>query len=353
MTSLPERRSETKPAASAPGDAEGRAHASGLHHTGNPGSVPAPASAPAPVRALTGLVAALLALGLALVWFAAFSGDGAHTATSADATPAEDLFLYLVGVGAATIANATGVGGGVVFLPAFEFLSKGGHVAVSAAQIVGMSFVIQSFGMTVGSLRWLGHIFRNRVADTGVPPRAFLRLLMLVLACSLPALLATQQLHTSPPEAVLYAFKAVSIGLGLLLLVSTARAHGRVLDRTAPTRADYAALALLTLAGGAATAFFSVGTGELVALYLFVRRFPLVTTAAIAVMASAANVLVGVGAHLYAGGLPWGVLAFVIPGAVTGGYVARHVALMLGPVRLKLFAAGWITLSSGYLLWMH
>ncbi len=308
-------------------------------HTGTPAK-----RMPAKPRWLRRLTA-----GAAAVMVAAYGGLVMNTDHSA-LTALEGLFLYLVGFGAATIANSTGVGGGVVFLPAFEYLGAGGHIAIVAGQIVGMSFIIQSFGMSTGCLRWLHRIHDPRGTDTGVPPTVFLRMLGLVLACALPAMLITQSLHTSPPEAILWAFKTVSVALGLLVLITSWLGRGRLQNRSHPTRADYALLALLSVIGGIATAFFSVGVGELVALYLFTRNFPLITTAALAVIASAVSVLFGVWDHLLSGPQPWDILMYVIPGAITGGIIARSFAEMLGPVRLKVFAASWITLSSTYLL---
>jgi len=294
------------------------------------------------LKNLTALSAALM-----VVAYGALVMSANHSALTAP----EGLFLYLVGLGAATIANSTGVGGGVVFLPAFEYLGAGGHIAIMAGQIVGMSFIIQSFGMSTGSLRWLHRIHDHKTADTGVPPTVFLRMLALVLGCALPAMLVTQALHTSPSEAILWSFKAVSMALGLLVLLASWLGRGRPMNRSHPTRADYMALAVLSLIGGIATAFFSVGVGELVALYLFARNFPLVTTAALAVIASAISVLVGVWDHLLAAPQPWDILMYVIPGAITGGFIARSFAELLGPIRLKVFAASWITLSSGWLIW--
>ncbi len=291
-----------------------------------------------------------LTASAAALMLAAYGGLALSTDHSA-LTNLEGLFLYLVGLGAATIANSTGVGGGVVFLPAFEYLATGGHIAIMAGQIVGMSFIIQSFGMSTGSLRWLHRIHDHRSAGTGIPPGVFLRMLTLVLGCALPAMLVTQALHTSPPEAILWSFKAISVALGLLVLITSWLGRGRLQNRSHPTRADYAALAFLSLIGGIATAFFSVGVGELVALYLFARNFPLVTTATLAVIASAVSVLVGVWDHLLAGTQPWDILMYVIPGAITGGFIARPFAEFLGPMRLKVFAASWITLSSGWLIW--
>ncbi|WP_262689411.1 sulfite exporter TauE/SafE family protein [Kordiimonas aestuarii] len=262
------------------------------------------------------------------------------------------FLLFLVGLGAATIASATGVGGGVVFLPAFEYLGEAGLVAIAASQIVGMSFIIQSFGMSTGSLSWLLRIYDHKNPDTGVPPRAFFSMLALVLAPALPALALTQAIFDAPPDAVLYWFKALSIGLGLTLLLTTLVGPRHVAVRLVPTRGDYAVLAVLGGIGGMATAFFSVGVGELVALYLFIRNFPLVTAAAAAVMVSALSVLAGVSHHIMTDPQPWGLLMFLIAGAVLGGAIAKYFALYLGARRLKLFAAAWITLSSAYLMWV-
>lgn len=264
----------------------------------------------------------------------------------------DNWLLFLVGTGAATIANSTGVGGGVVFLPTFEFLGSQGVVEIKAGQIVAMSFVIQCFGMTTGSITWLNRIYHHKQPDTGIPPSSFFQLIAIVLAAGVPALLLTQHLFSgAPPKAVLFWFKALSIALGLALLTSTLAASNRTMERSKVSGLDQILLLLLGVLGGAATAFFSVGLGELVALYLFIRGFPLVTSAAVAVIVSAVSVLVGVSHHLISVDLPWHLLALIIPGAMLGGYVANRFAYWLGPRRLKIFAALWITLSSAYMLW--
>ena len=57
------------------------------------------------------------------------------------------LFSVL-GVIGAIFANATGAGGGVVFVPFFNYLS------FSAQSVVATSFAIQCCGMTAGALTW-------------------------------------------------------------------------------------------------------------------------------------------------------------------------------------------------------
>lgn len=305
-------------------------------------TVSPPSLPPRPwLRVLTIAVIAALVLGYALVW----------CALSAPLLPANDNWLlFLVGISAATIANSTGVGGGVVFLPTFEFLGNQGLVTILPGQIVAMSFIIQSFGMSTGSITWLNRIYHHKSPDTGIAPTSFFALIAIVLATGTPALIATQQLFDAPPKMVLFWFKAISIGLGMMLLFTTLAGGKHMTERHRAERLDMVLLAFLGALGGVATAFFSVGVGELVALYLFIRGFPLVTSAAIAVIVSALSVLAGVGHHLSVGSQPWELLAFIIPGAMLGGYVANHFAYWLGPKRLKIFAALWITLSSLYML---
>jgi uncharacterized membrane protein YfcA len=273
-----------------------------------------------------------------------------HAVQSPFLPAADNWLLFLVGIGAATIANSTGVGGGVVFLPTFEFLGNEGLILIAPAQIVAMSFIIQSFGMTTGSITWLNRIYSHKSPDTGISPASFFKLIALILIAALPAMLASQALITAPPQIILFWFKAVSIALGSMLLFTTLRDGNDQRDRHSLETKDILALFILSAFGGVATAFFSVGVGELVALYLFIRGFPLVTSAAVAVIVSALSVLAGVGHHLLAGPQPWELLAFIIPGAMLGGYMANRFAYWLGPKKLKIFAALWIIFSSIYML---
>jgi len=115
-------------------------------------------------------------------------------------------------------------------------------------------------------------------------------------------------------------------------------------------RADYVALALLAAVGGFVTALFSVGIGELVALYLFIRHYPLVLCTGAAVVISAIVVLLGAPFHIMAGNVRWEVIVLTAPGAIIGGYVARPVALWLGVTRMKTLDGAWIVASGLYLI---
>lgn len=269
-------------------------------------------------------------------------------------TAIDHFYLFFVGIFAATIANSTGMGGGVVFLPAFEFISDY-KMSLSAAQIIGMSFVIQCFGMTMGSCRWLFKAYGsapkdNASPDTGIKEQDFWRLIGWVLIFAIPALLITQYGLEKDKDLILFIFKAFSIALGLKLLIATwLTPHDAPRKRTLD-QADYRFLAAAGVLGGVATALFSVGVGEFVALYLFIRNFPLVTCAATAVILSALTVIIGLPWHVIHTPLPWDLLAIVIPGALLGGFLARSFALWLGNRRLKYMAAVWIIGSSLFLL---
>lgn len=298
-----------------------------------------------PLRLLTLIVATLLGTALLAIWW------------QADLTWARAVQFFpvlFVGIGGATIANASGVGGGVVFVPVFDYFNSAGIVPVTATQIVATSFLIQCFGMTTGSLTWLNKMHHQGPQPaTGIATRDFWQIICWVVAGCLPALLATQYIFAFTPADVLFWFKSLSICLGCALLMSVWRDNPNKRPRDSLAQIDLLVLAALGVIGGFATALFSVGVGELVALYLFIRNYPLVTCAATAVIITAITVLTGLVYHLLHTDIPWQLAAFAIPGAVIGGYIARGFAYFLGPHRLKILAGLWIVGSSVYLLAAH
>ena len=256
-----------------------------------------------------------------------------------------------IGVFGALIANATGAGGGVVFVPVFNVLREANLAPIAPGGIVGASFLIQCFGMTVGSLTWLNRLYgaRNR-HELDLPLAAKLRVMAIVLGCSTPALLVTQTALEIDPATALIWFKGFSICLGSALLASAIFRNGGVHGRTDLAAGDAAALAVLALAGGVVTALFSVGVGEFVALYLLARGYPMRATIAAAVMISAITVIIGAPYHLANTELPWEVIALAAPGVAVGGFLARRAAYLLGEKRLKIAASLWIIVSSLYLI---
>lgn len=255
-----------------------------------------------------------------------------------------------IGLLGALIANSTGVGGGVVFVPAFSMLRETGVMDLSPSQTVGVSFAIQCFGMSVGSLTWLSRL--HAVPDSASAQTARVRVILICAPLSIAALLFTQIVIQPDPAFAFILFKAFSITLGLTLLAQLLFSTKRE-DRAAELApADLWALGGIGLVGGAATAMFSVGVGELMALYLFLRRFPLEVCVPPAVIVSALSVISGTPYHVGQGHLVVEILIFAAPAVMLGGFLARRLAHALGAHLLKLCAALWIVASSVVLIAM-
>jgi uncharacterized membrane protein YfcA len=263
------------------------------------------------------------------------------------------FFLPAIGMVGAIIANTSGTGGGVVFVPVFNVLRHEGIFDLTREQIVAASFLIQCFGMTIGSLTWTNNIYSTPKPATGVSPRAFWGIVFGVCALSIPVMLLTQRLTDFEPAQVLVAFKLFSICLGLALIITTWTVNRALPERTVLARIDMIVLAVLALAGGFVTALFSVGVGEFIALYLFIRHYPLNTCTATAVIISALHVQTGAIYNIENELVPWEVVALAAPGALLGGFLARRIAHWLGSKRLKTLDGGWIVLSSVYLILLN
>lgn len=268
-----------------------------------------------------------------------------------------DLFYFpLIGVIGAIIANAAGVGGGVVFIPAFNILSANDVIDLNMKKIVAISLMIQCFGMSVGSIRWFAQRQTKTAALSKPAPSradkdvALWRIIMIVLAGCLPALWAVQIFADFEVATLLFLFKILSLGLGIFLLATTLLVGEKTGERSQLGATDKRALVIIGVLGGVSTALFSVGVGELLALYLFLRNFPLYICVAPAVIVSAITVISAAPWHLLNTDIEWEIVVLAAPGAMIGGYIARPIAEKLGAKRLKLLAATWISVSSLYLM---
>ena len=99
----------------------------------------------------------------------------------------------------------------------------------------------------------------------------------------------------------------------------------------------------MAYAGGIITAWLSVGVGELVAIYLILRRFDATFAVAVAVVISAITVWSAAPQQLLSGDqAQWQIILLAGPGAIIGGLIARPLVLKLGAQRLKLFFGCWL-----------
>ncbi|TNE57011.1 MAG: sulfite exporter TauE/SafE family protein [Sphingomonadales bacterium] len=265
-------------------------------------------------------------------------------------------FLPGIGVIGAIIANASGTGGGVVFVPVFNALRDLGVMALDPLRVTAVSMGIQAFGMSLGALRWTDRLYHQRepaALEAKTSTRDYWLICALVVALGLPALLATQRVVPFDGHAVLLGYKSFSILLGLALILATWTINRAVPERQGLERADLLALALIAIPGGAITALFSVGIGELVAFYLFLRHYPVLLCVGTACVISSLSVIAGLVWHIEHGTVQWEVVLLAAPGAMLGALAARPIAMWLGPRKLKTAGGAWIVLSALYLLWLN
>jgi uncharacterized membrane protein YfcA len=265
-------------------------------------------------------------------------------------------FLPGIGALAAVIANTSGTGGGVVFVPVFNGLREHGVMALDPLRVTAASMAIQCFGMTMGGLRWADRLLHQPDAGAAgagyvrVRPRDFALVIGAVLAFALPALLAMQRLTVVDGQMILLGYKIFSIFLGLALIITTWTINHKRAERARLETIDLLILMLIAIPGGALTALFSVGVGELVALYLFIRHYPVLLCTGTACVISSISVLVGIVWHIEMDTVAWEIVLLAGPGAVVGAFLARPIALWLGAKRLKTLDGTWIVLSAVYLI---
>lgn len=267
-------------------------------------------------------------------------------------------FLPGVGVVGAIIANASGTGGGVVFVPVFNAMRAWGEWQLDPLRITAISMGIQAFGMSMGALRWTDRLLHQpaipeHTNEAHVRIRDYGAICLAVLAFSLPVQLATQMLVQVDGRTVLLAYKGFSVVLGLALIAATWTVNRDAAERNALAPLDLMVLALLAIPGGFITALFSVGIGELVAFYLFLRHYPMVLAVGTACVISSLSMIAGTLVNQQAGIVEWDIVLLAAPGAMAGAVLARPIALWLGPRRLKTAGAVWIVLSALYLLWLN
>jgi uncharacterized protein len=247
------------------------------------------------------------------------------------------LFQYLpftgMGLIGAIFANSTGAGGGVVFIPAFQWLG------FTDAQSVGTSFAIQCFGMTAGSFAWLRYARSDQTRAEEWACFSYVTLLCAVF--SVLGLAAVNGLSIAAPGSLKQIFAIFSLVLGSSLLFSVMR-YGTTDIRWQVSTTDSVMIVLIGLFGGVITAWLSVGVGEILALYLLLRGFSATMSVAAAVCVSAISVWSSIAHHAMADNVEWDVILFAGPAAVIGGTIAKRLAVWMPPVQLKVFFSCWV-----------
>jgi len=252
------------------------------------------------------------------------------------------LFTVL-GIVGAVFANATGAGGGVVFVPFFNYL------AFDATSIVATSFAIQCCGMTAGAITWWRYKQQNHPSDPEWYP--VVPSLRLTLPFSALGLLVAQ---FGPQYFSLLAWlqggvAELHIGFGIfsiflaIAIFASIPLMGNKTYRYSFIRLDTLCLPVIGFVGGIITAWLSVGVGELVAVYLIIRGFNITMAIASAVILSALSVWCAIVYHItVTEAVIWPVVLFAGAGAIMGGMLAKYVVLAFSPQKLKIFFGAWV-----------
>lgn len=243
----------------------------------------------------------------------------------------------LLGVAGAIFANSTGAGGGVIFIPFFN------QLAFTEQQAIGTSIAIQCFGMTSGALTWWFH-YRQQKTDL-ILWQGFKRIIVITSIASVLGIWLIYGFDIKAQSSLPYSFSWFSLilGLSILLIVFWVKPQR---ERSQLIFVDWIAFIVIGLFGGVITAWLSVGVGELLAIYLILRRFDVTMAVAAAVVVSAITVWSAIGQHtLIEYNIYWQVVFFAGPGAILGGVLAKTLVTHLSARRLKLFFSFWLLLT--------
>jgi len=249
-------------------------------------------------------------------------------------------YFFLLGVFGAIVANSTGAGGGIIFIPFFTALGLTGDAAF------GTSIVIQCFGMTAGAISWLTTSLIVK-ANSHHLKQLICQLLIICGSTSIIGVLSGQYIF-DPDDASLMVdiFKGFSIVFGLILLAIIFNSHKQKHTQFDLLPADIVLLVITCYIGGLITAWISVGIGEIVAIVLILRRYPTMVAIAMGVAVSAISVLTAAYHHIVIiDSVNWSIILFAVPGAILGGTFAYLLSEKLGPTRLKIFFSIWIILT--------
>jgi uncharacterized membrane protein YfcA len=242
-------------------------------------------------------------------------------------------FSFLGAVGA-IFANSTGAGGGVVFIPMFN------ELGFTEKQSVATSFAIQCFGMTAGAITWWCH-YKTQKTELRLW-QGFKRIITITSIASVIGLWLVYRFDIASPASLHQSFSWFSLLLGIFIIITVylLKPHR---ERSQLYIFDGIILSVIGLFGGALTAWLSVGVGELLAIYLILRRFDISMAVSTAVIVSAITVWAGIWQHtLMNFQVYWQIVIFAGPAAVLGGIFAKTLVGYLSATRLKLFFALWL-----------
>jgi len=248
--------------------------------------------------------------------------------------------FFIIGLGGAIIANATGAGGGILFIPAFT------NMGISQEEAVATSIVIQCFGMTSGTIAWFLS-FKKRPAIYR-RYESFMKTTILTAgtASIIGVLLGEYVLSNKLPFSINSIFAILSICFGLIILAISYLKLTRTNPRSQSSALDILLCSLIGFSGGIITSIISIGVGEVLLMLLFFRNYPIQISIFMAVAISSITVLTAAPYFIYnINTVVWGIVMFAAPAAMLGGILGQKLTARLGATRIKIFCGFWIFLT--------
>ena len=225
----------------------------------------------------------------------------------------DSIYLTTVSFFAASVANATAVGGGFLFMPLFIYVYN-----LPALVALKLSLATQAFGMTSGAIGWGRHYIDTQAFIIGS-------------AASICGVWLASFVWVVSAEQIKLLFALTSLAVFFALIIEAKFVDSGLEQAVnfsfSPSTVFFIAAALV---GGLVTGWTAIGVGEVIALYLlFVYRLKIEVAIATGVAVLAASSVAGLVFHSILGGIPWELLMFTIPGVLIGGRVGARIAKAL------------------------
>ena len=223
------------------------------------------------------------------------------------------ILLTLVAFFAASVANATAIGGGFLFMPLFIFVYQ-----LAPPVALKLSIATQAFGMSSGALTW-GRDYIDKNA------------FILASFASICGVWFATYNFAVPSGYIKPLFALISLGVFIALVIEM---RLKVLNQQQKAHFSFNAFSiffvLAAFAGGLVTGWTAIGVGEVVALYLlFFYRLRLDKAIGTGVAVLAVSSIAGFIFHADLGGIPWELLIFTVPGVILGGRYGVKMAKYL------------------------
>ena len=223
------------------------------------------------------------------------------------------ILLTLVAFFAASVANATAIGGGFLFMPLFIFVYQ-----LAPPVALKLSIATQAFGMSSGALTW-GRDYIDKNA------------FILASFASICGVWFATYNFAVPSGYIKPLFALISLGVFIALAIEM---RLKVLNQQQKAHFSFNAFSiffvLAAFAGGLVTGWTAIGVGEVVALYLlFFYRLRLDKAIGTGVAVLAVSSIAGFIFHADLGGIPWELLMFTVPGVILGGRYGVKMAKYL------------------------